>query len=219
MTTAETESGVYALDGQTFDLSRVASKSPLAARSASRWLLGIGLAFLVGWGVAILPNFFLPARALWWCYRGCVLAPASAYWIGLALWTGVVLFLGVFATVLGLASGRPAPTRVSVGQSGLTFVLPTGRTFFERWPSRWAYIPLNDYRQSPRSYQSRNPPGDIRAGGRACPLTGDAIDGILSMARSVGESAEARRLDYTRRSEDPGVVITYYITGKSKKRP
>ncbi len=174
---------------------------------------------LAAWAIFVLPLFFQPPRWLFVCGKGaCSWVPPSGYWITVALWTGVLGFLAAFSFYLVLAGSGPGSLRVTVGPWGMRFTLPRDREIGTRWPSRWSYFQISDNREAPRAYQRENPPATIQVRLAHFPLTSEAADGIIAAAREYGMFAGTARLDLTRTSQDPGVLLIHTIRGGSKGR-
>lgn len=202
--------------GASFDLSSVAAIAPRRIRATRRVFWGVGLV-LLGLAASLAPGLVGIHATLWLCYAACVASPGSGYWLALSLSMGWTLFLGLFFVIVALWLSRTSPIHLTLSSSGLEFRLPGGKTFSKRWPSRLAYYPLYDYRGAPGSSQRRNPPGEINAG-RWVRLTGEAVDGILSAARSVGLDVRGFKVDITKTPSDPGVLSVYQIWGRAKQQ-
>ncbi len=205
---------------EAYDLTAVAGTAPASNRGA-RWLLcAFGIAFLAGRSGGVLPDFFERPHALWVCGKGaCSLLPASEYWIGLSLFTRVFLFVGSILLAAGLLIGRGGPVRLEVGPAGLRFTLRSGKAVRAPWPSRWATVNLVDYHEAPRSMQQVNPAGFVQVGARSIPLTGAAVDGILSGAKSAGHNVRSSRADAAKTSADPGFIAYHFIEGPVRRAP
>ena len=201
-----------------YDLSSVVGEQVQGLRFIRLFLLALGCVFLGPWAVFVLPLFFESPHPISTCFRVCTAYPTSLYWVMASLQTGVYLFLGLFTIFGALYLRRAAPTRLAVTTRGLCLTLANGRTAEVRWPSRWSYYPLTDYREAPQSVRNANPPGLLQVGGRSIRLTSQAVDGILAMAKAVGCRVGSFRGDATRTSSDPGFVVSYRIWGPPRGR-
>ncbi len=112
-------------------------------------------------------------------------------------------------TALGSEAG--SPTGILVDRDGLRLQYPDGKEISAKWPGRLSYWLIEDYREL-----SPPPPPfpvqglTILAGWRRVPLTGEAIDGVLSAAKEAGLSVTTIRID----SKSPSVsgrAVRHYL--------
>ena len=179
-----------------YDLSSVASLSVRQTR-VSRWVAYFFAVFLWGLSASL-------AIVRWQASSsGFVNDPD-----GLALVVYMVA-LGFVILCFGLYFRRWGPSRLVVSASGLEFSDGPSRPFTVPWPSGAWPLAVYDERQAP--VFRRGPPGSVHRRFRFIPLTSEAVDGILAVARESGLTVTDGKVDMTRSSQDPGIVIVHNI--------
>jgi len=129
----------------------------------------------------------------------------------------VAIFIagGCFFFGLALYLRSIGPLRLAVASRGLVFSDGPNRHFMIKWPSGTWPLTVFDNRQGPVS--SRALQGAVNRGFRYIPLTSDALDGILAVARESGLTITDGRADATKNSQDPGVHIYHNIRRENQR--
>ncbi len=185
------------------------------------WVFLAGSAFLgIGWILDALPFLLQSPHPFVLCtkYLVCTEVPRSQYWSTFIAET--VIFLGAAGYLIGLALSlfRRGASRLALGPDGLRFTMNLGPPRLVRWPTGWRSIQIIDYREEPKEKRVSGIQGSVRLWARTVGLTGDAIEAILSAARTRGLEVRTVRVDATRTSEDPGCLVLHTIRARKSGR-
>ena len=181
----------------TFDLSPLVPAVKRKLRLISWFFLLGGVAWLILWGVTILPRYYETPESIQICVKGgCTPIPASNYFQTLNLFTGLSLLLaGSFLAAGGLLRIQRGASAVKVDPNGFSVEYPN-RSARVSWEDPHLNCRLEDsHERVGAKVGSFDSPSffSVQPGNTTEFITGEAFDAILASARVAALDIEFHR--------------------------